>query len=76
MKIEFETYSRDGNEDLDEEPGDRVFDVLVLHLQEVLCQLVHELKEKVFFFFFFKEQKMKLKLKDNVYFQENLNHNI
>jgi hypothetical protein len=51
MKIEFETYCRDRNEDLNEEPGDRVFDVLVLHLQEVLRQLVHKLKEKVYFLF-------------------------
>jgi len=49
MKIEVETYCRYRNQDLDEEPGDRVLDVLVLHLQEVLCQLVHELTEKVYF---------------------------
>ncbi len=50
MKIEVETYCRYRNQDLDEESCDRVLDVLVLHLQEVLRQLVHELKEKVYFF--------------------------
>ena len=38
------TYSRDGHQNLDEETGDGVLDIFVLDLEEILRQLLHELK--------------------------------